>query len=84
MLFIVSTDRLLGKEAKTLPKKILALLAEKWEKLYSEVCGYADGCMNIAIVQATHGPLSTWLLCPNQPDVQPMPPMGGQGRYQSL
>jgi hypothetical protein len=37
--FVVSTDGLLGKEANTLLKKILVLLAKKWEKLYSEVCG---------------------------------------------
>jgi hypothetical protein len=39
---VVSTDGLLGKEAKTLLKKMFALLAKKWEKLYSEVCGYAN------------------------------------------
>ena len=48
--FVVSTDGLLGKEAKTLLKKILALLAEKWEKSYSEVCGYVSAWMSIAIV----------------------------------
>jgi hypothetical protein len=48
--FVVSTDGLLGKEAKTLLKKILALLAKKWEKLYSEVCGYVNARMSIAIV----------------------------------
>jgi hypothetical protein len=30
--FMVSADGLLGKEAKTLLKKLSALLAEKWEK----------------------------------------------------
>jgi hypothetical protein len=48
-LFVVSPNGLLGKEAKTLPKKILALLAEKWEKLYSEVCGYVNAHMSIAV-----------------------------------
>ncbi len=52
--FVVSTDGLLGKEAKTLLKKLSSALAEKWEKLYSEVCGYVNTCMSIAIVQATH------------------------------
>jgi hypothetical protein len=37
--FVVSTDGLLGKEAKTLLKRLSALLSEKWEKPYSEVCG---------------------------------------------
>jgi hypothetical protein len=52
--FVVSTDGLLGKEAKTLLKKILALLAKKWEKLYSEVCGDVSAWMSIAVVRATH------------------------------
>jgi hypothetical protein len=52
--FVVSTNGLLGKEAKTLLKKILVLLAEKWEKLYLEVCGYVNARMSIAIVRATH------------------------------
>jgi hypothetical protein len=38
-LFVVSTDGLFGTEAKTLLKKLSGLLAEKWEKPYSEVCG---------------------------------------------
>jgi hypothetical protein len=37
---VVSTDALIGKEAKTLLKKLSSLLAEKWEKPYSVVCGY--------------------------------------------
>jgi hypothetical protein len=37
--FVVSTDDLLGKEAKTLLKHFSALLLEKWEKPYYEVCG---------------------------------------------
>jgi hypothetical protein len=40
--FVVSTDGLLGKEAKTLLKKLSGLLAKKWEKPYSEVCGYVN------------------------------------------
>jgi hypothetical protein len=34
---VVSTDGLIGKEAKTLLKKPYSLLAEKWEKLYAKV-----------------------------------------------
>jgi hypothetical protein len=33
--FVVSTDSLLGREAKILLKKLSALLAAKWEKPYS-------------------------------------------------
>jgi hypothetical protein len=53
-LFVVSTDGLLGKEAKILLKKLSARLAEKWEKSYSEVCGYVNARMSIAMVRATH------------------------------
>jgi hypothetical protein len=38
--FIVSTDGLfIGREAKTMLKKMSALLAEKSRKFYSQVCG---------------------------------------------
>jgi hypothetical protein len=52
--FVVSTDGLLGKEAKTLLKKLSCVLSEKWGKPYSEVCGYVNARMSIAIVRATH------------------------------
>jgi hypothetical protein len=51
--FVVSTDGLLGREAKILLKKLSALLAAKWEKPYSQVCGYVNARMSIAIVRAT-------------------------------
>jgi hypothetical protein len=52
--FVVSTDGLLGREAKTLLKKLSSILAEKWQKSYAEVCGYVNARMSIAIVRATH------------------------------
>jgi hypothetical protein len=52
--FVVSTDGMLGKEAKVLMRTLAARLAEKWEKPYSEVCGYVNARMSIAIVRATH------------------------------
>jgi hypothetical protein len=52
--FVVSTDGLIGKEAKTLLKKLSTLLADKWGKSYSDVCGYVNARMSIAIVRATH------------------------------
>jgi hypothetical protein len=30
------------------------LLAEKWEKPYSEICGYVNAWMSIAMVRATN------------------------------
>ena len=52
--FVVSTDGLLGKEAKTLLRKLSSLIAAKWDKPYSQVCGYVNARMSIAIVRATH------------------------------
>jgi hypothetical protein len=52
--FVVSMNGLFGKEAKTLLKKLSALLSKKWEKPYSEVCSYINAQMSIAIVRATH------------------------------
>jgi hypothetical protein len=52
--FVVSTDSLLGEEAKILLKKLSTRLAEKWEKPYSEVCGFVNARMSIAIVRVTH------------------------------
>jgi hypothetical protein len=52
--FVVSTESLLGREAKILLKKLSALLAVNWEKPYSQVCGYVNALMSIAIVRATH------------------------------
>jgi hypothetical protein len=50
--FVLSSDALVGKEAKILPKKLSSLLADKWEKPYSVVCGYVNA--QVSIVRATH------------------------------
>jgi hypothetical protein len=42
------------QESKTLLKKLSGLLAKKWEKPFSEVCGYVNAHMSIVIVRATH------------------------------
>ena len=47
---VVLTNGLVGREAKTLLKKLSTLIAEKSGKSYSEVCGYVNACMSIAIV----------------------------------
>ena len=49
-----ATDGLIGKEAKTLMKNLASRLAEKTGKDYSEVCGFVNARMSIAIVRATH------------------------------
>jgi hypothetical protein len=52
--FVVSTDGILGKEGNILLKKLSVLLAEKWKKPYSKVCGYGNAQISIAIARATH------------------------------
>ena len=52
--FVVSTDGLIGKEAKATLQRLSARLAEKWGKAYSQVCGFVNARMSIAIVRATH------------------------------
>ena len=52
--FVVSTDGMIGKEGKALLKNLASRLAEKTGKDYSEVCGYVNARMSIAIVRATH------------------------------
>jgi hypothetical protein len=52
--FVVSTDGLIGREAKVILKVLASRLAEKTGKPYSELCGYVNARMSIAIVRATH------------------------------
>jgi hypothetical protein len=52
--FVCSADGMLGREAKTFAKRLAAKLANKWEKSYSQVCGYVNARLSIAIVRATH------------------------------
>jgi hypothetical protein len=48
--FEASTVGLLGKESRTLLKKLSMLLAEKWEKPDSNICGYVTTRMSFAMV----------------------------------
>jgi hypothetical protein len=52
--FVVSVDGLLGREAATFSKRLAAKLASKWQRNYSEVCGYVNARLSITIVWATH------------------------------
>jgi hypothetical protein len=51
--FVVSTDGLIGEEARTMMRRISEKLSDKWRKPYSEVSGYVNARMSIAIVRAT-------------------------------
>jgi hypothetical protein len=53
--FVLSTDGLIGKEARIMLKKLSASLAEKTGKPYSTVCGYVNAArMSLAIFRVTH------------------------------
>ena len=52
--FVASTDGLLGKEANFFAKRLVVVLAEKWNKPYSQVCGFVKARLSIALVRATH------------------------------
>ncbi len=55
MPFVVSTDGLLGREAKNLLKQIALLrLTAKWEQPYSVVRGFVNARINLAILRATN------------------------------
>jgi hypothetical protein len=51
---VVSRYSILSKESSTFLKHFCANLAEKSEKLYSEICGHVNALMSIAMVRATH------------------------------
>jgi hypothetical protein len=52
--FVCSTNGMLGREAATFAKRLAAKLAAKWQRTYSQVCGYVKARLSIAIVRATH------------------------------
>jgi hypothetical protein len=52
--FVVSTDGLLGFEAKNLLKQIAKRLTAKWEQPHSGVRGFVNARINLAILQATN------------------------------
>jgi hypothetical protein len=39
--FVVSTDGVMGKEARAILRHLSALLADTWDQPYSVACGYA-------------------------------------------
>jgi hypothetical protein len=77
---VVSTDGLLDKEAKILLRKLSAMLAENWEKPYSEVGGCVNARMSVAIVRATHFCICGSRTHSEGQNVQPPPAVGGQSR----
>ena len=49
----MSTDGLVGREAKELLKRLSLRLSDKWEQPYSVVRGFVNARISIAIVRAT-------------------------------
>ena len=59
--FVVSVDGLLGSEAQALVKCLAELLAEKYEKPYSQCCDFVRTHISFAIARASHFCLrGTW------------------------
>eukprot|EP00978_Attheya_sp_CCMP212_P033229 scaffold133220_cov26-Attheya_sp.AAC.1 len=52
--FVSSTDGLIGKEGQTFTKRLAGLLLDKWRRPYSQVCGYVNARLSIALIRATH------------------------------
>jgi hypothetical protein len=52
--FVVSTDGLLGREAKNLVKHIALRPTSKWQRHYSVIRGFVNARINLAILRATN------------------------------
>ena len=52
--FVLSTEGLLGREAKALLKHIAKLIAEKWDRPFSIISSYVKTRISIAITRAQH------------------------------
>ena len=50
---VLSVDGLLHREAEHFLKRMAANLAHKWEKPYSQTCGYVRARLAFAIIRAT-------------------------------
>ena len=51
--FVVTTDGCIGEQAKKYMQRLGRRLADKWGKTYSEVAGFLNARVSIAIVRAT-------------------------------
>ena len=49
---IYSVDGMAGREAQTFEKRTAHLLGEKWERHYSELCGFVRGRMALYVVRS--------------------------------
>lgn len=51
--FISSRDAILAKEANSFTRALAAHLAKKWNRAYSDTCGYIKGRLGLTIIRAT-------------------------------
>ena len=51
--FISSRDAILAKEANSFTRALAAHLAKKWNRAYSDTCGYVKGRLGLTIIRAT-------------------------------
>ena len=52
--FVASADGLMGTQAQAALKHLSVLLAPKWDQPYSQVRGYVNARLSIALVRASH------------------------------
>ena len=52
--FVVSIDGMFGKEAQALLKNLAFIMANKWDLTYSQIRGYLNSKISIAILRAAH------------------------------
>jgi hypothetical protein len=50
---VFSIDGLLGKEAKAASKRLASILAGKWKRSYSELCGFVRSRLSIALIRSS-------------------------------
>ena len=51
---VYSVDGMACREARSFEKRIASLLADKWERAYSELVGYVQGRMAMSILRANN------------------------------
>ena len=51
---VYSVDGMACKEARSFEKRIVSLLADKWERAYSEMVGYVRGQMAMSILRSNN------------------------------
>ncbi len=72
---VFSVDGAMGTETRAATRRLAALLAGKWKRAYSELCGYVRSRISIALVRAT----TQCLRGPRDPTARRNPPQWESG-----